>query len=62
MNILFIAHNVDYSGSSRSLMNLLEGLQEYDIYSIVVVQLKASFQKPFPQEKSRIKLHLLSGG
>lgn len=36
MNILFVTHHDNFQGSSRSLMSLLEGLQEYDVVPFVV--------------------------
>ncbi|HHU08321.1 MAG TPA: glycosyltransferase family 4 protein [Clostridiaceae bacterium] len=36
MNILFVTHHDKFQGSSRSLMSLIEGLQEYDVTPFVV--------------------------
>ena len=36
MNILFVTHHDNFQGSSRSLMSLIEGLQEYDVAPFVV--------------------------
>lgn len=36
MNILFVTHHDNFQGSSRSLMSLLDGLQEYDVVPFVV--------------------------
>jgi glycosyltransferase involved in cell wall biosynthesis len=36
MNILFVTHHDNFQGSSRSLISLLEGLQEYDVAPFVV--------------------------
>lgn len=36
MNILFVTHHDNFQGSSRSLMSLLEGLQEFDVVPFVV--------------------------
>ncbi len=43
MNVLFLTHYDGFYGSSRSLMNLLQGLQKYDIKPFVVIPREGNF-------------------
>ena len=42
-NILFVTENDDFYGATRSLISLLEGLQDYDIKPFVVVSKESGF-------------------
>ena len=43
MNILFITHNDNFQGSSRSLFSLLEGLRAYQVNPHVIVPAESAF-------------------
>ena len=43
MNILFITHNDNFQGSSRSLFSLLEGLRAYPVSPYVIVPSESAF-------------------
>lgn len=45
MNILFLTHNDDLLGSSRSLLNLLDGLRNHEIKPYVVIDKEGLLQK-----------------
>lgn len=43
MNVLFITHNDNFQGSSRSLFSLLEGLRAYQVNPFVIVPAESAF-------------------
>jgi len=56
MNILFITHHDNFYGSSRSLMNLLNGLKEYNIIPLVIVPKDGDFTAALKEHKISYEL------
>lgn len=59
MNILFLTHYDNFYGSSRSLMSLLKGLQEYDIKPFVVIPKLGGFTDALSEQNITYKITAL---
>ncbi len=50
MNILFVTHNDNFQGSSRSLLSLIQGLESCGVTSFVVNPVKSAFTDALKNE------------